>query len=78
MATDEPTNKELLMAINQVKTDHDKLYKQINGNGQPGLISRVDARLDGIETKLGRVVVAVAVLSATGGGSAMYVAQHLF
>ena len=72
--------------IKYLEAELQSFKKEILGNGQPGKLDRMEARfikalgefnekLSHVETKVGKVVIAVAVLAAASGAGATKVVQ---
>lgn len=55
----------------------DDIVHDLYGNGQPGVLGRMESRLDKIEDKLTRVIVTVALLAGGSGAALGAVAKSL-
>jgi hypothetical protein len=74
--------------ITRLQSDVARLDHKLFGNGQPGVLDKMERRLSEIEstmafrfermeTKLGRMITIVAVLGATAGGGAASIANSI-
>ena len=52
-----------IVEVEQERTSH-----ALFGNGQPGAIQRMEARMQALEDKIGKLVIAVVALAAIAGG----------
>ena len=74
--------------ITRLQSDVARLEHKLFGNGQPGVLDKMERRLteiestmafrfERVEARIGRLITIVAVLGATAGGGAVSVANSL-
>lgn len=78
----------LKVRLRYLEKELNDMHRELFGNGQPGALARMEGRhvkslgemakkLSDIENKLGRVMIAVAMLAAAGGAGGMSVVQAI-
>lgn len=61
--------------IATLETHVETMRHDLFGNGNPGVLSRIEGRLEKMEDRLGKVVVAIALLSGACGAAGTKIAS---